>query len=589
MPLTLLEPFNLDTTANYTFNSANITANIAAGNLAVTGVSNLGAVGNVVITGGSNGQVLTTNGSGGLSWTTVAGGGSNISNGNSNVSIATANGNITMSVAGNANILTITGTGIVVSGNSNLGSNANVTITGGNAGQVLSTDGAGNLSWAPAAPAGAININPVTTGNAFIVFSNTTSGAFNAVANASISANIANGAVIANTFVGMLANGNSDVNIPSANGNIIFDVAGTANIASLSNVGLSVGSGSLTRAANVNANVPLYVVSNIDAPAAGIVIHNRFALGYSSMDFHSSGNLFMGSVGGANPSAPLAALANTTYLYATANTSSVVILAANASGAVRIGGANTANVLVVTGTGANITGTGNFSGNLSAANANLGNIASANFLTGVLTTASQPNITSVGTLGSLTVTGNITAGNANLGNAARANFFIGDGSLLTNIAVASGSIANGTSDVTVPVANGNIVFDVAGVANVMTVTSTGISNTRINLRVANNGATTSGNITPNASLADQFNFIGLTGAVNIAIPSGTFIDGQKLLYRFKDDGNARTLNWTGGANGYRAIGVNLPSTTSANKVLYVGCVYNSQDNYWDVVSVGQET
>ena len=50
-------------------------------------------------------------------------------------------------------------------------------------------------------------------------------------------------------------------------------------------------------------------------------------------------------------------------------------------------------------------------GNLVTGNANLGNLATANFFTGTLTTASQPNITSVGTLSSLSVTGNVSAGN----------------------------------------------------------------------------------------------------------------------------------------------------------------------------------
>ena len=78
---------------------------------------------------------------------------SNISNGNSNVSIATANGNITLSAVGNANILTITGTGVNVAGTlnvtgvSNLGAVGNVIITGGTANYVLSTNGSGNLSW----------------------------------------------------------------------------------------------------------------------------------------------------------------------------------------------------------------------------------------------------------------------------------------------------------------------------------------------------------------------------------------------------------------------------------------------------------
>ena len=45
----------------------------------------------------------------------------------------------------------------------------------------------------------------------------------------------------------------------------------------------------------------------------------------------------------------------------------------------------------------------------------------------------QSNITSVGTLTTLSVSGNITSGNASLGNLVTATYFSGDGSLLTNI------------------------------------------------------------------------------------------------------------------------------------------------------------
>jgi hypothetical protein len=51
------------------------------------------------------------------------------------------------------------------------------------------------------------------------------------------------------------------------------------------------------------------------------------------------------------------------------------------------------------------------SGNLSAANVSGGNLVSANFVTGTLTTAAQPNITSTGTLSSLNVSGNANVGN----------------------------------------------------------------------------------------------------------------------------------------------------------------------------------
>jgi len=47
------------------------TGNVTATNLAVSGVSNLGPVGNVTITGGSNGQALVTDGSGVLSFQSI--------------------------------------------------------------------------------------------------------------------------------------------------------------------------------------------------------------------------------------------------------------------------------------------------------------------------------------------------------------------------------------------------------------------------------------------------------------------------------------------------------------------------------------
>jgi hypothetical protein len=60
-----------------------------------------------------------------------------------------------------------------------------------------------------------------------------------------------------------------------------------------------------------------------------------------------------------------------------------------------------------------ITGAVGIPGNVTAVNATLGNLVTSNYFAGVLTTAAQPNITSVGTLTSLIVTGNTTSGNLN--------------------------------------------------------------------------------------------------------------------------------------------------------------------------------
>lgn len=53
----------------------NSNGNVITPDLTVNGPSQLGNVGNVHITGGTNGQVLTTDGAGNLSWATGGGGG----------------------------------------------------------------------------------------------------------------------------------------------------------------------------------------------------------------------------------------------------------------------------------------------------------------------------------------------------------------------------------------------------------------------------------------------------------------------------------------------------------------------------------
>lgn len=51
--------------------------NVNTPDLTVTGLSNLGNVANITITGGSSGYVLTTDGAGSLSWSAAGGGGGN--------------------------------------------------------------------------------------------------------------------------------------------------------------------------------------------------------------------------------------------------------------------------------------------------------------------------------------------------------------------------------------------------------------------------------------------------------------------------------------------------------------------------------
>lgn len=100
---------------------------------------------------------------------------------------------------------------------------------------------------------------------------------------------------------------------------------------------------------------------------------------------------------------------------------------------------------------------------------------------------------------------------------------------------------------------------------------------------------TAANIFPNSDTATQYEITALASNATFEIPLGTPTDGQKLIIRVKDNGSSRILSWDSGSGGYRAIGTTLPATTSAGKVLYVGCIYNGQDSFWDVVSIAQQT
>lgn len=71
-----------------------------------------------------------------------------------------------------------------------------------------------------------------------------------------------------------------------------------------------------------------------------------------------------------------------------------------------------------------------------------------------------------------------------------------------------------------------------------------------------------------------------TGLI-LANPTGTFVEGQALIFRIKDNGTARSIGF--GAK-FRAIGVTLPTTTTISKTTYVGCIYNSTDDKFDVIA-----
>jgi hypothetical protein len=94
--------------------------------------------------------------------------------------------------------------------------------------------------------------------------------------------------------------------------------------------------------------------------------------------------------------------------------------------------------------------------------------------------------------------------------------------------------------------------------------------------------------TPDVDDCDQYNLTALGDAATFAAPTGTPVDGQKLIIRILDDGTARALAWDNGAGGYIARGVALPTTTVLSKYLFVGLIYNAIANKWDCVATSNE-
>lgn len=118
--------------------------------------------------------------------------------------------------------------------------------------------------------------------------------------------------------------------------------------------------------------------------------------------------------------------------------------------------------------------------------------------------------------------------------------------------------------------------------------SKNLINTRINPRIS----TTTSIASPlawNSDNFDEYAFTALANALTISADAGTPVDGQKIIFRLKDSGVARALTWTtGAAKSFRVVGSILPTSTTVNKITYVGCIYNAADARWDAVAVVTE-
>jgi hypothetical protein len=447
-----------------------------------------------------------------------------ISVGNTSVDVILANGDITTT--------NITANGIVnfnSTSNVTLGTISNIHIAGGNSGQVLTTDGAGNLTFADTASSDSSAPMPylIPVGETYFVPNN-----FQGLFTVPIT--------IDGTFEidGILAEVGTAIN--SLNSQIIFDDNGELT----GNTGFTFDQASGNFAVPGNATV------------ASIATNNYYYANGQPLDFG-------GSPGGSNTqiqfnnAGEFGATANLSFDSATNNlaiSGNIVLTTGsyygNGSGLTNIAGAN------VTGTVANAT------------------------TAGTVTTNAQPNITSVGTLTGLEVSGSITPSaniSYDLGNATNAfrelylsgnTIRLGSSNISSNgtgitlanpsggtftvvgtQAANSASIINGTSNIIIQ-PNANINFSIAGNSNVVAMTGSGAS---INgtLNVSGNGVI-GGNLFVNGNLvyinveelAVRDPIITLNSGANGAFPvANTGKDVGTALYYYDTQAQTAFMGW----------------------------------------------
>lgn len=541
-------------------------------------------------------------------------------------------------------------TGNVISGNANLGNavTANYFVGSGNnlsniiAGNINGTvanafyaDNAGNAQLATAATHAATS-NTVVDSNQ----SNITS--VGVLTSLSVTGNINSGnatlgnSVTANYFIGNITgNVTGNINLPGSNTHVLFNNDGV--LGATNGFTFNAVSNAVTIAGNVSVG---------NANLGNLVVANFFQGSGSRLSAINGANVSEVALANFAAYSNVASLANTTNI---ANYAGRVTIAAQPN----ITSVGTLTNLVVTTSSLNslspvqfnqtwnnvnqlFTGirqniTDNNSnidsllidlrvGNVSKFSVTKGGVANAanintTYIAGTLTTTSQPNITSVGNLLSLTVNGNINApnvyaniygplngnigsqtpnsaiftnvtvtstanvtgnlkvGNANLGNLAVANFFSGDGRFLSNVSVpANTQIINGNSNIVVQ-ANSNVRVSANGVTQLI-VTSTGGNVTGTlsvggNLTAAN---ITSGNINTTSSLS-------VTGTTNLNVTNYanivTFQQTTDILNQKVNASGTVVHNFQTGAIFYHSnvannFTVNLTNVpTTANRTIVV--------------------
>jgi hypothetical protein len=425
---------NINATA-HTGTTVSITGNVDAGNLRSSGL--ISVAGNITSSANIAGTYLLGNGAflQGLSLGVSV---SQIQNGNSSVRIGATDSNVAISVGATSNVVVVDTTTLyanvlspysiikqAASTNAvgNIGSSTNYfnqtftdrvnattvvaagNVTGGNvltAGLVSATStitSAANITGGNILTGGLISATGAVTGSNL-----TTGGQVSAVGNVTGNYIFGNGALLTGviTSVANINSGTSNVTVVSSGGNVSVSVGGTSNVAVFSSTGEyitgvvsasgNVTGGNLLTAGSISATGNITTPGYFIGTFAGNISGNLTVPGSNTQVlFNNSGN----------------AGASSGFTFSSA--SNAAVIAGNITGGNLLTGGLISAASTVTGSQFNGSGAGLTS--IPAANVTGTLSVNTTGYAATVSTAAQPNITSVGTLSSLTVTANVTGGN----------------------------------------------------------------------------------------------------------------------------------------------------------------------------------
>jgi len=533
-----------------------------------------------------------------------------LANGVSNVSIPAVNGNVNLSVGGNANVLVVTGTGANVFGTFNATGNANVGNIGATSGVLTGTlSVTGNANVGNLGTAGLVVATGNVTGGNLV-----TAGALSVTGNANV------GNIGATNHVGTALNITANANIGTT-----LNVTGNANVGNLGTAGLVVATGNVTGGNLVTAGA-LSVTGNANVGNIGATS------GVLTGTLSVTGNANVGNIGATNhvgTAINITANANIgTTLNVTGNanvgnlgTAGLVVATGNVTGGnlvtggvlsvtgnANVGNLGTAGLVVATGnvSGGNVTTAGQLVSSISTGTAPIvvtstTQVANLNAATagtaGTVTTAAQPNITSVGTLTGLGVNGTVTAVNIT----ANTGVFTGNGSSLTALTGANVTGQVNYAATANAVAGANVSGQVNYAATANAVAGANVSGQVSYAAVANSvaGANVSGQVTnalvagtvytnaqPNITSVGTLSSLGVSGTVtastlvsNVATGTAPFIVTSTTQVANLNVASAGLATYATTANAVAGANVSGQVNYAATANAVAGANVSGQVNY----------